>query len=409
MNQKKHEITLLFFLILSLFSCELRYNQEYKLAPEMEVNTSDKLLVTISHDTVSFIDTIFPLSYANLYDDKLTINLIYNAGGWHGNNIIIDIKADTFHTHFDDWSDVHRYVYKTTGQELTISKFEAQIGDTIYGILKYKGVMPKREYMTSDLIAEFETSFKCIVRPPYFDYNNVYTEWYLNYLLREKQPDTIKELHLENGNLFEIPEEISLFKNVSELYLENNNLSEINIELLSKLHNLKILNLSRNKIEKIPSNISILKNLEVLSFTENNIDTIDPVLFELENLKILWFEHNDYTEFPEGISKLNGLEVVSFSDNMRSLPKDISALKNIKEIYLPDSLDRIPAGIFKNKTLKKVMMSFHTYQNSKDIIPYLRKLEEVVIWIHECDAWQYGKEIRSTLPNVRIQKYGYCG
>src|SRR3989304_2639276 len=117
----------------------------------------------------------------------------------------------------------------------------------------------------------------------------------------------LRELHLCNNRMTQIPKEISMLTNLQHLYLDNNKITQIPNEIcmLTKLENLY---LDNNKITQIPKEIGMLTNLQELYLNGN--------ILQISN------------ELTNSFEMLTNLQYLSFYSYNNDLPKIKELLKN---------------------------------------------------------------------------------
>ena len=112
----------------------------------------------------------------------------------------------------------------------------------------------------------------------------------------------LKELHLTNCGLEEIPERIvSLKGTLSTLNLSNNKIRKIDAKMLCCLRQLSLLNISHNTIQVLPLELVFLRNLSVLDVSFNFISRIPFTIGLLNKLRVLNLSHNILQYFPQSI------------------------------------------------------------------------------------------------------------
>ncbi|WP_372369805.1 leucine-rich repeat domain-containing protein [Candidatus Uabimicrobium sp. HlEnr_7] len=105
------------------------------------------------------------------------------------------------------------------------------------------------------------------------------------------QTDNAKELHLDACEINKIPPSLSQMKNVMVLDLSQNEMT--NITEITKLVNLKELHLNNNHIREIPTSITKLQKLTTLILDNNNIKDVPAELGQLQNLTQLSLLNNN--------------------------------------------------------------------------------------------------------------------
>lgn len=123
-------------------------------------------------------------------------------------------------------------------------------------------------------------------------------------------------LDLSNNRLSELPESISLLRDLEYLNLANNNLISLPQESLAKLKKLRHVNLSGNQLLFFPSFILDIPTVQYLYLQKNEIVNIPKEIKDLKQLKILYIGDNNISNIP--------LEIVETSKNKNA----ISALSN---------------------------------------------------------------------------------
>jgi Leucine-rich repeat (LRR) protein len=121
-------------------------------------------------------------------------------------------------------------------------------------------------------------------------------------LSKEKQ---LKNFSISNSNLSEIPEEISLLKNITSLSLQNNHLTYFPAGVLN-IENLKYLDISGNDFKSLPATLSSLSKLETLNLSGErylNFDQSASIIRNLPSLHLVQVDNYDYTFDSENYSK----------------------------------------------------------------------------------------------------------
>jgi len=142
----------------------------------------------------------------------------------------------------------------------------------------------------------------------------------------------LKYLTLKYTKILEIPNTISVFKQLTSLDLSNNKISKIP-EGLFQLSKLIELNLEKNNIEEIPKNISKLKNIGLLNFSRNKIQKIPRSLLKLDSLLIFNIDNNPLTTESLSLLKIKRLFLNipnSFKLEFKSLKFDFES--DLREI-----------------------------------------------------------------------------
>lgn len=166
----------------------------------------------------------------------------------------------------------------------------------------------------------------------------------------------LKELHLVNCGITNLPADISNLYELHKLNLSDNNIKNLP-ESISELSNLYELRCPYNSLREIPEGISNLPKLTLLSLAGNNFQTFPGGITRLRSLRELRISHNQIEYIPENIGDISSLEYFSISYNqIRKIPESFSNLSNLsylslrnnKILELPDIVRNLP----KLKTLK---------------------------------------------------------
>jgi Leucine-rich repeat (LRR) protein len=134
------------------------------------------------------------------------------------------------------------------------------------------------------------------------------------------------------SEMFFIPKEIKLFKNLKNLKLAENHITLIT-DSLNTLAKLETLDLSSNNLKTIPEKISNLKQLKELNLSTNRIQNLDN-LGKFDNLEILHLSDNLIKSISVNfIDHFPSLKILDLDNNpITILPKEIFR-KNL-EIHL---------------------------------------------------------------------------
>ena len=148
------------------------------------------------------------------------------------------------------------------------------------------------------LLKDFPNYKKLTINAP-LSFRDIYYLLYKLVILKDKlklKPSiytiyTIKNLHLSNQEIIELPKEIGILINLEHLYLANTKLTKLPIEI-GNLINLQTLDLSSNYLSELPGEIGNLINLENLDLHNNKLLYVPTEMGFLFNLKHLNLSYN---------------------------------------------------------------------------------------------------------------------
>lgn len=149
--------------------------------------------------------------------------------------------------------------------------------------------------------------------------------------------ENIQTLLLQKCNLFFLPNNIELLKNLEHLDVSNNYIMEFPY-FMSKLTNLKSVDASNNNLFELGYAPSLWENLEYINLKGNDsldIENTFLALSFLENLKQI--EISNVSEVPEIVQDLHCKEIVFENSSLKKIPKSIEENKTIKEISFNSS------------------------------------------------------------------------
>lgn len=126
----------------------------------------------------------------------------------------------------------------------------------------------------------------------------------------------IEVLNVSNTNVYNIQNNIDIYKNLIELNLSQNNINSLPNEFCN-LENLEICILSFNKILYLPDNMHMLKKLKKLYLDNNELCMLPESLSQLGNLKVLDLYNN---HLYEGFEDISHLEEYDFAQNYDEEP-----------------------------------------------------------------------------------------
>ena len=187
----------------------------------------------------------------------------------------------------------------------------------------------------------------------------------------------LRELNLSSNFITDI-ESICKYKKLKNLILDNNQIFKIS----NKIHNLKnlnFLNLSRNKILNLPEEIMKCKKLNYLHLSNNSILDIKTIC-RIQSLKNLYLNHNQIYEIPNEISNLKNLKVLHlYKNNISIIPESLSKCKKLKILYLSNNFISVIENICKIKTLKKLNLYKNQISEIPDIIGNLKNIKKLML------------------------------
>ncbi len=200
-----------------------------------------------------------------------------------------------------------------------------------------------------------------IISNEWAEYNDADNRW----IRKESQNKGLK------NNIFNIPNDITRFKNLEKLIVggdwksklnsQSNNWRLIDVSWLFELKKLRYFNVSNNHVKDI-TGISNLKYLEVAHINNNNIFKVPPLKY-LKNLKEIYLSNN----LIEKIDFLKGCNQLSTVDIHSNKISDLIPLENL----LRESTNGIN---IKNSSWEKASISVS--KNSPNIIPPYEILEQ---------------------------------
>lgn len=190
-------------------------------------------------------------------------------------------------------------------------------------------------------------------------------------------------------------------KQTVDLYLQDTNLSELP-EYVTLLNSLTTLNISNNSINSLPDDFEKLKNLTHLYFDNNNLTELPDVISKLTNLTVLSISKNMLTKLPEWIDKLPNLNVLDVSDNnFTEFPYlDKCQFKSLRELKVSgNSLKNIPSS----DNVKVIYDTNYNnttyfYNNDNITLPYLDHMYRYVKPLETVEI--LGNKYTPTLDNL---------
>jgi len=188
----------------------------------------------------------------------------------------------------------------------------------------------------------------------------------------ENQLTSLKEISICDAGLDFLPRFVPGCTMIQSLNLSNNRFNELPEEICIFLTSLTHLRLNQNNIAEIPDSISLLTDLTVLAFTRNQLTNINEVIAECctrlselhvafnnisslpanlsrcnESMQTLDLENNRFTKLPAVAIKLTQLRSLKLAGNaVEELPLELGKLMYLEEITVPTSdLGNVPRDV----------------------------------------------------------------
>ena len=147
-------------------------------------------------------------------------------------------------------------------------------------------------------------------------------------------------VYLQGNKLEELPEELSLLRNLLVLHLPNNRIRFLS-ERISLPYSLNKLCLSSNNLTSIPESLHALPNLEVSTFHIRNCTKYLFVYFVL-SLQVLEADRNKIKTIPASLFKLPKLRSLNLSQNsIRHIPPTVLSASNLEILLLGTTIHYI--------------------------------------------------------------------
>ncbi|XP_016115263.1 leucine-rich repeat-containing protein 2 [Sinocyclocheilus grahami] len=148
----------------------------------------------------------------------------------------------------------------------------------------------------------------------------------------------LKELRVNYNKLLSIPPELGECENLERLEMTaNGNLAELPFEL-SNLKKLKHLDVAENQFVSIPVCVLRMESLKCLDISNNRLKDLPEDIDRLEALETLFLHRNKVRHVPMTVMKLIHLKMLVISaDELYSIPSQLIDNPNIKLIRLYDN------------------------------------------------------------------------
>ncbi|XP_016363011.1 leucine-rich repeat-containing protein 2 [Sinocyclocheilus anshuiensis] len=149
---------------------------------------------------------------------------------------------------------------------------------------------------------------------------------------------SLRELRVNYNKLLSIPPELGECENLERLEMTaNGNLAELPFEL-SNLKKLKHLDMAENQFASIPVCVLRMESLKCLDISNNRLKDLPEDIDRLEALETLFLHRNKVRHVPMTVTKLIHLKMLVISaDELYSIPSQLIDNPNIKLIRLYDN------------------------------------------------------------------------
>uniref|UniRef100_A0A8C1BVR4 Leucine-rich repeat-containing protein 2 n=1 Tax=Cyprinus carpio carpio TaxID=630221 RepID=A0A8C1BVR4_CYPCA len=168
----------------------------------------------------------------------------------------------------------------------------------------------------------------------------------------------LQVLDVPKNGLTKLPTEIGKLINLRELNVNYNKLLSIPPEL-GECENLERLEMTANgNLAELPFELSNLKKLTHLDVAENQFAGIPVCVLRMENLKCLDISNNRLKDLPEDIDRLESLEMLFLhKNNVRYVPMSMTNLVHLKMLVISaDELYSIPSQLVDNPNIKLIRL-----------------------------------------------------
>ncbi|XP_023246185.1 protein phosphatase PHLPP-like protein [Copidosoma floridanum] len=131
----------------------------------------------------------------------------------------------------------------------------------------------------------------------------------------------VNKLDMSGSGVARLPEAARAFHGVREFFLGHNQLAQLdgNLKLLHSFPELRELHLENNRLTEIPRELLSLGRLTFLDLSDNGIHRIPAGIASLTSLRELILDRNDVKELPDEIVELRRLEHLSLVGNLIEL------------------------------------------------------------------------------------------
>ncbi|XP_026072852.1 LOW QUALITY PROTEIN: leucine-rich repeat-containing protein 2-like [Carassius auratus] len=168
----------------------------------------------------------------------------------------------------------------------------------------------------------------------------------------------LQVLDVPKNGLTKLPREIGKLINLRELRVNYNKLLTIPPEL-GGCENLERLEMTANgNLAELPFELSNLKKLKHLDIAENQFASIPVCVLRMESLKCLDISNNRLKDLPEDIDRLEALETLFLHKNkVRHVPMTVTNLMHLKMLIISaDELYSIPSQLIDSPNIKLIRL-----------------------------------------------------
>uniref|UniRef100_A0A8B9JB97 Leucine rich repeat containing 2 n=1 Tax=Astyanax mexicanus TaxID=7994 RepID=A0A8B9JB97_ASTMX len=189
-------------------------------------------------------------------------------------------------------------------------------------------------------------------------------EWHIRGTSIQKVPTYIEEfvelrvLDIPKNGFTMLPPEIGKLVNLKELNVNYNKLSIIPPEL-GECENLEKLEMTANgDLSELPFELSNLKALKHLDLAENKFATIPICVLRMSSLQWLDMSNNRLTDLPEDIDRLSDLQTMFLHKNkLTYLPMVMANMDKLKMLVVSgDELTNLPSKLCDSPDIKFIKL-----------------------------------------------------
>ncbi|XP_051950967.1 leucine-rich repeat-containing protein 2-like [Xyrauchen texanus] len=189
-------------------------------------------------------------------------------------------------------------------------------------------------------------------------------EWHIRRTMIPEIPTYIESfldlrvLDVPRNGFTKLPVEIGKLINLRELNVNYNKLLSIPAEL-GDCENLERLEMTANgNLTELPFELSNLKKLTHLDMSENKFGSIPICVLRMESLKCFDISNNRLQDLPEDMDRLEALETVFLHKNrLKFVPMSMANLIHLKMLVVSaDELYSIPSKFVDNPDIKLIRL-----------------------------------------------------